>query len=348
MQAIEKVVGSSHFILGPNVAALEKTIAELCNAKFAVGVASGTDALHLALRALGVAPGDEVVTSPFTFVATIEVIYYIGAKPVFADIDPVTFNIDPKKVEAKITPKTKAILPVHLYGQSADMDPLVALAKQHNLKIVEDCCQAIGAKYKGRPVGSIGDAGGFSFFPTKNLGCFGDGGVITTNSEVAAEESKVYRGHGSKTTYMYDLIGYNSRLDEIQAAILLVRLKYLQAWAEKRRKNAAFYNKELRGIKEIVCPIEKEGNYHVFNQYTIRIKQRNELQQFLKEKGVGSAIYYPLSLHLHKAYAGLGYERGDLPESEKAEAEVLSLPIFPELTDSELQEVAAAVKAFYV
>jgi dTDP-4-amino-4,6-dideoxygalactose transaminase len=348
MAAIEKVVESSHFILGPQVAALEKTIAEKCETKHAVGVASGTDALHLALRALGIAAGDEVITSPFTFVATIEVICYIGAKPVFADIDPVTFNLDPKKVEAKITPKTKAILPVHLYGQAADMDPLLAIAKKNGLKIVEDCCQAIGAKYRGKPVGAIGDAGGFSFFPTKNLGCFGDGGIITTNSDVVAEESKVYRGHGSKTTYMYDLIGYNSRLDEIQAAILLVRMKHLETWTEKRRKNAAFYSKELQGLKEIVCPVEKEGNYHVYNQYTIRIKQRNELQQFLKEKGVGSAIYYPLSLHLHKAYAGLGYKRGDLPESEKAEAEVLSLPIFPELTDAELAEVVAAVKAFYV
>jgi dTDP-4-amino-4,6-dideoxygalactose transaminase len=343
--AISNVVDSAHFILGPNVAELEKETAAYHGAKFAVGVASGTDALLLALRACGIKEGDEVITTPFTFVATAEVISNTGAKPVFVDIDPGTFNIDPDEIRKKINSRTKAIIPVHLYGQPADMDAIMDLAKKHNIRVIEDSCQAIGAKYHGKHVSTIGDAGCISFFPTKNLGGFGDGGMVITNSEEIYNTVKVLRGHGSRVTYHYDMVGFNSRLDEIQAAVLRIKLKYLESWMEARRKSAAIYNEMLPGSVE--TPKEYPNVRHVYNQYTIKVKDRNKLQEFLKTKGIGSMIYYPLALHLQKVYEELGYKKGSMPDCEKVQDHVLSLPIFPELTEAQVTEVASAIKEFH-
>ncbi len=341
--AIKQVVDSGIFILGPQVAALEEEVALYSGTKYAVAVASGTDALHLALLACGIKPGDEVITSPFTFIATSEAIEYIGAKPVFVDIKPDSFNIDPGKIEEKITKKTKAILPVHIYGQSAEMDKIKKIAKKHNLKIVEDCCQAIGAEYNKKKVGSFGDAGAFSFFPTKNLGCFGDGGVITTNNEELVKEIKVLRNHGSRRAYHHNLIGYNSRLDAMQGAILRVRLRHLNDWTKERNKNALTYRKL---IKSVILPKEDKNGLHVYNQFTIKAKNRDEIKEKLAEKKIGSMIYYPISLHLQEAHANLGYKKGDLPVTEQVQNEVLSLPIFPELTRQELEKVAEVVNQY--
>jgi dTDP-4-amino-4,6-dideoxygalactose transaminase len=345
--AISEVVASGRFILGKNVSALEKEIADYCGVKYAVGVASGTDALHLALRACGVNPGDEVITSPFTFVATAEAIAYCGAASVFVDIEPKSFNLDPNKIEKAITKKTKAVLPVHLYGQPCDMQKIAQICQKHGLKIVEDCAQAIGAEYNGQNVGSLGHAGCFSFFPTKNLGCFGDGGVVTTNDENVAEEIKILRGHGSRKTYHYNIIGYNSRLDELQAAIIRVKMPHLDNFSRSRRKNSAFYRKNLENIDQLSLPYELPNAKHAFNQYTVRAKDRDKLFGFLKDKGVGVMVYYPLSLHLQQAFAHLGHKAGDFPESEAAQNEVLSLPVFPELTDKELETVCASIKEYY-
>ncbi|MFH1684525.1 MAG: DegT/DnrJ/EryC1/StrS family aminotransferase [Candidatus Margulisiibacteriota bacterium] len=345
--AIAEVVKSGRFILGENVASLEKKVAAYCGVKHAVGVASGTDALHLALLACGVKPGDEVITSPFTFVATAEAISYCGAKPVFVDIEPTTFNLNPDKIEKSITKKTKAVLPVHLYGQACDMQKILQISQKHGLKVVEDAAQAIGAESNGQKVGSLGDTGCFSFFPTKNLGCFGDGGMITTNDDKVADELLVLRGHGSRKTYHYDIVGYNSRLDALQAAIILVKLPHLDSFSHKRRKNAEIYRDRLKDIAEITLPQELAGCKHVYNQYTVRIKNRDALFGFLKAKNIGSMVYYPLSLHLQTAFAGLGHKLGDFPESETAQNEVLSLPIFPELETAELEEACGAIKGFY-
>jgi len=344
---ISEAVSSGKYILGDYVAKFEQEAAAYCGVKHAIGVASGTDALHLALRAGGLRPGDEVITTPFTFVATVEAIAYCGGIPVFVDIDPETFNLDLSKIEAKITRRTKAILPVHLYGQACLMDQLMTLAKKHSLFVVEDCAQAIGAEYNKQKVGGFGLAGCFSFFPSKNLGCFGDGGLITTNDDAIAKEVKVLRAHGSRVTYHYDLIGYNSRLDALQAAILSLKLPHLDAYAQKRRKNAAFYNQCLAGQADLARPVEQKNSFHVFNQYTLRVKKRDQLLQFLKDKGVPAMIYYPLSLHLQKTFSWLGLSAGDLPASEAAQNEVLSLPIFPELTVAELEQVSSAVLQFF-
>jgi dTDP-4-amino-4,6-dideoxygalactose transaminase len=343
--AISSVVDSAHFILGTNVAELEKETAAYHGAKFAVGVASGTDAIHLAIKALNIKAGDEVITTPFTFVATAEVISYTGAVPVFVDIDPDTFNIDPAKIKEKINKRTKAIIPVHLYGQSAELDPIMNMVKENGIHVIEDSCQAIGAKYHGKHVSTIGDAGCLSFFPTKNLGGFGDGGMIITNNEELYNTAKILRGHGSRTTYHYDMVGYNSRLDEIQAAVLRVKLKHLESYMEARRKNAAIYNKLLAGTS-VQTPKEIKDVRHVYNQYTIRTKKRNQLQEFLKSKGIGSSIYYPLALHLQKVYEGLGYKKGSLPNTEMIQEEVLSLPIYPELPEAQINEVASAIREF--
>jgi dTDP-4-amino-4,6-dideoxygalactose transaminase len=345
--AIARAVESGRYILGESVSSLEKEIAHYCGVKFAAGVASGTDALHLALKACGVKPGDEVITSPFTFVATAEAIAYCGASPVFVDIEPKTFNLDPLKIEKKVTRKTKAVLPVHLYGQSCEMDKIMQIARKHNIAVVEDCAQAIGAEYHGKKVGSYGDTGCFSFFPTKNLGCFGDGGIITTKDERIFDELLALRNHGSRKTYHYDIIGHNSRLDAIQAAILRVKLPSLDDFSHARRKNANIYHKMLKEIDQIRLPSELPNGKHVFNQYTIRVKERDELFEFLKAKGIGAMVYYPLSLHLQKAFAFLGHKPGDFPESESAQNEVLSLPVFPELQESEIQSVCHALKEFY-
>jgi dTDP-4-amino-4,6-dideoxygalactose transaminase len=346
-EKISQVVKSGRYILGQTVADLEKAIADYCGVKHAIGVASGTDAIHLSLVACGIGPGDEVITPPFTFVATAEAISYCGAKPVFADIEPNTFNLDPAAVDKLLSNKTKAVLPVHLYGQPADMQNINLLCQKRGIMVIEDACQAIGAEQDGRKAGSLGDAGCFSFFPTKNLGCFGDGGLVTTNDDGLAEEIRVLRGHGSRTTYHYDLIGYNSRLDALQAAVLLVKLRKLDDFSHKRRKNADFYAQNLENVANITLPPTLDNLKHVYNQYTIRARQRDELVAFLKNKGVGAMVYYPLSLHLQKAFADLGYGPGDFPESERAQQEVVSLPIFPELTEAELAETCSAIKEFY-
>lgn len=345
--AIAQAVESGRYILGESVSALEKEIAHYCGAKHAIGVASGTDALHLALKACGVKEGDEVITSPFTFVATAEAIAYCGATPVFVDIEPKTFNLDASKIEKSITKKTKAILPVHLYGQACKMDKIREIARKHKMAVVEDCAQAIGAEYGGKKVGSYGDAGCFSFFPTKNLGCFGDGGLVTTNDEKVYKELIALRNHGSRKAYHYDIIGHNSRLDALQAAILRVKLPLLDGFLRARRKNSNLYQKSLKEFSQISLPFELPNGKHAFNQYTIRIKERDKLFEFLKVKGIGVMVYYPLSLHLQKAFAFLGYKPGDFPESEAAQNEVLSLPIFPELRADEIEAVCTALKEFY-
>ncbi|MFA5839718.1 MAG: DegT/DnrJ/EryC1/StrS family aminotransferase [Candidatus Margulisiibacteriota bacterium] len=341
--AIQAVVDSGRYILGPNVAELEKEFAAYVGTKFAVGVASGTDALHLALRACGIQAGDEVLLPTFTFVATAEAIAYCGAKPVFVDIDASSFNIDPSALEAKLTAKTKAILPVHLYGQAATMGTILTFAKQHRLKVIEDCAQSTGATFNGQQTGAFGDAGCFSFFPTKNLGCFGDGGMITTNDEKVAEEIKVLRMHGSRKTYYHDIIGYNSRLDELQAAILRIKLPLLNNYIKARRNNAQHYYEALASLKSVSLPFETSKAQHTYNQFTLRVDKRDQLAEFLKAKGIPSMVYYPLSLHQQKPFlSGEHY-----PASEKAQKEVLSLPIFPELTPEELETVSSAIKEFY-
>jgi dTDP-4-amino-4,6-dideoxygalactose transaminase len=349
LQKLDEVMSSSRFILGDNVEKLESDIAKYSNVKHGIGVGNGSDAIHIALQSVGVGEGDEVITTPFTFFATAGSIARIGAKPVFVDIDPVTFNIDPSKIEAAITPRTKAILPVHLYGQMADMDPIVEIAKKYNLCIIEDAAQAIGAKYKGKTVGEMGTAATYSFFPTKNLGAYGDGGMIVTNDDDVAEKCRVIRVHGSKPKYYHHVLGYNSRLDELQAAILNVKFPHLNRWSEERRKRAAYYterlNEKLNGI--IQTPVEKEGNYHVFHQYTLRVPKRNELQQYLKDQGIATMIYYPLPLHIQPVFKDLGYKEGDFPEAEKAAKEVLSLPMYPELKQEEQDYVIEKIIEFY-
>jgi len=346
-EAINSVVDSGSFILGPIVAELETFFANYIGVKHAISVASGTDALHLSLRSLNIKEGDDVITTPFTFVATVDAIAYCGAKPVFVDIEPNTFNIDPYLIKKSITNKTKALIPVHLYGLSSNMANICDICAKNNINIVEDCAQAIGAEYNQHKVGSFGDIGCFSFFPTKNLGCFGDGGIAVTNDDALADNLKIYRTHGSRRTYHYDFIGFNSRLDSLQAAILLVRFKYLEEWTRRRRHNANLYHKHLKEIKEITLPYELPNGRHVFNQFTIRAKERDELFEYLKTKSIGSMVYYPLSLHLQKAFSYLGYKKGDFPEAEKAQNEVLSLPIFPELMESEVLEVCNEIKSFY-
>ena len=344
--AIATVIDGAQFILGKTVADFEADCTKYHGAKYAVGVASGTDALHLSLRAIGVKEGDEVITTPFTFVATAESISYTGAKPVFVDIDPETFNIDPSQIEQKITKRTKAIIPVHLYGLASNMDAIMKIAKEHDLKVIEDSAQAIGAKVGERHVSTIGDAGCLSFFPTKNLGAFGDGGMIITNDDKIWDSVKVLRAIGSRVTYHYDVIGFNSRLDALHAAILKVKLQYLEDWVAARRKNAALYNSLLAGL-DIITPKETKGMRHTYNQYTIRTKKRDALLEHLKQKNIGAMVYYPLSLHLQKIYEWLGHKAGSFPNAEKAQNEVLSLPIFPEITEEQITEVATAIKEFY-
>ena len=349
IQKLDEVMSSSRFILGDNVKQLEANVAKYSNVKHGIGVGNGSDAIHIALQSVGVGGGDEVITTPFTFFATAGSIARTGAKPVFVDIDPVTFNIDPSKIEAAITPRTKAILPVHLYGQMADMDPIVEIAKKYNLCIIEDAAQAIGAKYKGKTVGEMGTAATYSFFPTKNLGAYGDGGMIVTNDDDVAEKCRVIRVHGSKPKYYHHVLGYNSRLDELQAAILNVKFPHLNRWSAERRKRAAYYterlNEKLSGV--IQTPVEKEENYHVFHQYTLRVPKRDELQQYLKEQGIATMIYYPLPLHLQPVFKYLGYKEGDFPEAEKAAKEVLSLPMYPELKQEEQDYVIEKIIEFY-
>jgi dTDP-4-amino-4,6-dideoxygalactose transaminase len=347
--AISNVVASTRFILGPEVKALEQEIAAFTGVKHAVGVASGTDSLHLALLAGGIQPGDEVITTPFTFIATAETITHCGAVPVFVDIDPKTYNINPARIEAKITKKTKAILPVHLYGQPADMDPILKLAGKYNLKIIEDCAQALGAKYKGERVGSLGDAGCLSFFPSKVLGAYGDGGMVVTSDPEIAEKVAMLRNHGGKQKYYNFVPGFNSRLDELQSAILRVKLRHLDDWLELRRQKAALYSRLLEQIDGVQPLYEAPAVYHAFNYYTVRLNpkiDRDKLREHLGEQGIASVVYYPLSLHLQLVYQPLGYRKGDLPRSEQAQEEVLSLPIYPELENKEIEAIIKTIKSF--
>ncbi|HID87650.1 MAG TPA: DegT/DnrJ/EryC1/StrS family aminotransferase, partial [Anaerolineae bacterium] len=330
--AVQGVLESGRFILGPNVEALEREVAEYCQCRYGVGVASGTDALRLSLHALGIGPGDEVITTPFTFIATANTISHTGATPVFVDIDPRTYNIDPAEIEGAITERTKAILPVHLYGQPADMGPIMEIARRYNLRVIEDCAQAIGAEYRGRRVGSLGDVGCLSFYPTKNLGAYGDGGMVVTNDPEIAERVDVLRRQGGRVKYHAEVLGFNSRLDELQAAILRVKLRHLDEWTEARRQRAHRYN-ELLGDSAIVTPYEGDGIRHVYYLYTIRAPRRDELRDHLQRRGISATAYYPLSLHRQKLYRDLGYGEVSLPQSERAEREVLSLPMYPELSE---------------
>lgn len=348
--AISRVLQHTQFILGQEVKTFEAEMAAYCGTKSAVGVASGTDALHLALLACGVGPGDEVITTPFTFIATAEAIVNCGARPVFADIDPKTYNIDPARIAPRITPKTKAIIPVHLYGQPADLDPIVTLAKQHHLRVVEDCAQALGAEYKGRKVGSIGDAGCLSFFPAKNLGAYGDGGMVVTNDAKVAETVEMLRKHGGKIAYYHSLPGFNSRLDALQAAILSVKLKYLEKWNDMRRRNTVLYDSllgQIPGIQTTHLPPHSRSSC---NYYTVRLQdpriKRDDLRKHLDSKGIQTMVYYPLSLHLQEVYKHLGGKPGDFPESEKAQAQVLSLPMYPELGEEQIRDVVKAIETW--
>jgi dTDP-4-amino-4,6-dideoxygalactose transaminase len=342
--AIARVLAAGVFINGPNVAALEDEIARYVGTRYAVGLNSGTDALHLALRALDVGPGDEVVTTPFSFAATSEVIGIVGATPVFADIEPATFNLDPAAVEAAIGPRTRAIIPVHLYGRPAPMDAINALARRHHLAVIEDCAQSIGASIDGRHTGSLGTIGAFSFFPSKNLGAYGDGGMIVTDDRALAERIRRLRAHGAGVKYHHDELGLNSRLDEMQAAILRVKLRHLEAWIEQRRAIAARYTDALARLRRLVLTDVPPATRHVYHQFTIRVPlDRDRLSQALRERDIQTAIYYPVPLHLQPVHAALGYRPGAFEHAEWAAREVLSLPIFPELRDDEVDTVAAGV-----
>lgn len=345
-EAIARVLESGRFILGENVRRLEEEVASYCGARFGIGVASGTDALELSLAALGVGPGDEVITTPFTFGATTEVIVRLGARPVYVDIDPCTYNIDVNAIEKAISPRTRALLPVDLFGQMVDREALWRLAKEHGLYLVNDSAQAIGARQNGVPVAAVGHATAMSFYPTKNLGAFGDGGIVLTNEEEIARRVRQLRVHGAEGgAYFYHVPGYCSRLDEIQAAILRVKLRYLEGWNEQRRQNACRYMELLQGTGAVL-PVTMPGNLHTYHQFTIRHRQRDALQAYLKEHGIATAVYYPLPLHLQEAYRSLGYQRGDFPHAERAAEEVLSLPVHPELSQQQIEYVAAMVRRF--
>ncbi len=343
--AIDEVMDSQHFVLGPKVTALEQQIAAYSGAKYAVGVASGSDALLLALMALDVGPGDEVITTPYTFFATASAVSRLGATPVFVDIHPRTYNIDPDGIEEKITDRTRAILPVHLFGQMADMDPIMEMAEKHGLKVVEDAAQSIGATYKERKAGAIGRVGCFSFFPSKNLGGCGDGGMVVTNEEDAAERIRVLRVHGSKPKYYHQMVGINSRLDALQAAVLSTKLNYLEGWSAARRRHAAFYDAAFSDAN-VETPYIEPFNVSIYNQYILRIACRDELIAHLKKHGIGCEIYYPVPLHLQACYQHLGYREGDFPESERASRETLALPVYPELTEMQQECVVSRIKAF--
>lgn len=344
--AVHKVLDSGQFILGKEVGEFECQIAGYLGVKYAIGCASGTDALQVAMMALGIGPGDEVITTPFTFVATTETILLLGAKPVYVDIDARTFNIDPTRIEPAITERTRAIIPVHLYGQAANMDPIMAVARKHNLRVIEDAAQALGAAYKEKKVCTFGDIGCISFFPSKNLGAFGDAGMVVTNDQQLAERMKMITVHGSKTRYYHDMLGLNSRLDTLQAAILSVKLKYLDEWNETRRKAARRYD-ELLQDTPVTVPYVAAHCTHIFHQYTLRAPKRNALADHLKAKAIPHAIYYPVPLHMQKAFAVAGKRKGDYPIAEQAAEEVISLPMHTELTEEQLVYIVDAIREFY-
>lgn len=338
LQALE----STQFILGPNVRDFEEEAAHYLGVPHAVSVASGTDALHLALVAAGIQPGDEVITSPFTFIATAEAILYVGARPVFVDIDPETFNLDPKQVKRAISPKTRALLPVHLFGQPADMNGLLTLAEEYGLSIIEDCAQSFGAQYQGRQTGTIGMAGAFSFFPSKNLGCYGDGGLISTHSSKMAEHLRVLRNHGSWERYHHSELGFNSRLDELQAVILRVKLKHIDEYNDQRRHIAQRYTSALGQIENVTPPHEAPETKHVYHQYTLLSSQRNSIMDALKKADIASAIYYPIPLHQQEVFAN-EYGNIHLPVTERIASQCLSLPIYPELKEADVDRIVEII-----
>lgn len=351
VSAMMRVVDSQKFILGEEVQKLEEELAPYCGAKYAVGCASGSDALSLALMMLDIQPGDEVLTVPFTFFATAGAIARLGAKPVFVDIDPATFNMDMNRVEdaLKSHPRVRAVIPVHLFGACVDMDPLTEIAARRGISVIEDAAQSIGSEYKHRRAGSIGDAGCFSFFPSKNLGGYGDGGLLTTNDRERAERLKALRIHGRTGKYIHDWIGVNSRLDALQAAVLRVKFRYLDGWTARRQQNANLYRQLLSASRiPVTSPVEAPyQTRHIYNQFVIRCSERDKLQTYLKEHGVGTEVYYPLSLHLQKCFSGLGYKAGDFPVSEKASGEVLALPVNPEVSAEDVEYVCRTIQSFY-
>jgi len=354
--AIKRVIESGSFIGGAEVENFEKEFAGFCKIKYAISVNSGTDALFLSLKALGIGTGDEVITTPFTFIATAEAIANCGVKPVFVDVEPDTLNIDASKIKKAITKNTKAIMPVHIFGQMANMDEIIKIARKHKLFIVEDAAQAVGAEYKGKKAGLprlkagvMGDLGCFSFFPSKNLGAMGDGGMIITNSKKLNEKIRLLKNHGSapKNKYKNLILGTNSRLDSLQASILRIKLKHLKKWTESKKEVADYYGKNLKEVKEICVPVVKDSRSHVFHQYTITVARRDKLKSYLERAGIPTMIYYPLPLHLQPALKYLGYKNGDFPEAEKSSKEVLSLPIYPELSRKNQDFVINKIKEFY-
>ncbi|MBY2912131.1 DegT/DnrJ/EryC1/StrS family aminotransferase [Rhizobium leguminosarum] len=346
--AVLGVLASGQYVLGDEVAHFEQEFADYCNVKHAIAVNTGTSALHLALLAAGVGPGDEVITVPFTFVATVSAICYTGARPVFVDVEPVTLTMDPAEVEAKITPRTKAIVPVHLYGQMADMDAIKAIAERHGIPVIEDACQAHGAQYKGHHAGSIGLSGCFSFYPGKNLGACGEGGMVVTNDDDQAKTMRMLRDWGQEQRYHHLLKGFNYRMDAIQGAILRVKLRHLEDWTEARRAHARRYSSLLAGSTDLTIPVEAADRRHVYHVYAIRSRDRDGLQRLLSAEGIPSGLHYPIPVHLQKAHADLGYQAGDFPVSEAAAREVLSLPIYPEMPVRHVDQVAAALEYAYV
>jgi dTDP-4-amino-4,6-dideoxygalactose transaminase len=343
LAAITRVCDSHRFINGPEVEALERELAEHLEVTETIAVSSGTDALLAVLMALGIGRGDEVVTSTYSFFATAGCVARLGATPVLVDIDPVTYNIDPAAVRAAVTPRTRAIIPVHLFGLCADMDPILEMAAQSGIAVVEDACQAIGATYRGRQAGSMGRAGCFSFFPSKNLGAFGDGGLVGTNDPGLAREIRLLRDHGAEARYFHKRIGGNFRLDAVQAAVLRIKLPHLRRWTEMRRANAVRYGALLASAGQIVVPVEPRGCHHVFNQYVVRVPERDRMRAFLTARGIGTGIYYPVPFHLQECFAGLGHARGDFPEAEAAAASTLALPVYGELSAEQQAIVAGAV-----
>jgi dTDP-4-amino-4,6-dideoxygalactose transaminase len=372
-EAIDRVADSQHFILGPEVEALEAEVAAYSQCEFGIGVSSGTDALLVALMAINLKPGDEVITTPYTFFATAGAVARLGGRPVFVDIDPLTYNLDPAKIEAAITERTRAIIPVHLYGQMVDMNPIMDVARRHKIVVIEDAAQAIGSEYEGRRAGSIGDMACFSFFPSKNLGGFGDGGMVTTNNAELARQVKLLRNHGYAPKYYNKVVGGNFRLDAIQAAVLRIKLKHLDNWTEKRQQNAAVYRRlfmeaelsiqpqfvglanetakgeatnKLDEMSGVVLPFEAPNVRHIYNQFVIRSGQRDKLLAHLKERKIGTEIYYPVPMHVQECFAELDYKMGDFPQSERAANETLALPIYPELTESMMGTVVEAIADF--
>jgi dTDP-4-amino-4,6-dideoxygalactose transaminase len=341
LSCINEILESSHYILGENVKMFEEEVKAYLGVSNAIGVASGTDALHLALRALDIGKGDEVITTPFTFFATVEAILYVNARPVFVDIEENTYNIDPSKIEEKITPNTKAIIPVHIFGCPADMLKINQIAQKYGLKVIEDAAQAFGASIMGKKVGSFGNLGCFSFYPSKNLGCFGDGGMVVTDDSELAEKIRILRNHGSPGRYIHETVGLNSRLDEIQAGILRIKLKHIDHYNELRRKKAEIYTKLLSDA--VITPKEIENAYHVYHLYSIRSPMRDKLKETLLKHGIPSVVYYPVPMHLQKALNFLGLKEGDFPVAEAVSKEILSLPIYPELPDEDVHEIAQII-----